>query len=171
MVIDRDSERLCQALLQRAGRGDTAAFAEFYDRTAPAVFGLIRSVLPDVGQAERTTLEVYRHAWRTASRYDPRRDEASSLLMMTARRYVLEQIRTAPSCAQLPASAREVLLLVHFGGQTVGEAAELLGLPEATVIRRLNDALSSLRHSGLGPAADPQTEAAEASVPRQREDA
>ncbi|HEY3479159.1 MAG TPA: sigma factor-like helix-turn-helix DNA-binding protein [Streptomyces sp.] len=79
--------------------------------------------------------------------------------------------RTAPSCAQLPASAREVLLLVHFGGQTVGEAAELLGLPEATVIRRLNDALSSLRHSGLGPAADPQTEAAEASVPRQREDA
>jgi RNA polymerase sigma-70 factor (ECF subfamily) len=44
----------------RVGQGDAVAFAELYDDTAPAVFGLVRSIVPDPAQAERTTLAVYR---------------------------------------------------------------------------------------------------------------
>ncbi|WP_442875875.1 sigma factor [Amycolatopsis sp. NBC_01488] len=94
----QQTSHICRTLLQRAGHGDVAAFAELYDRTAPAVYGLILSVLPDAEQAEDVTLEVYVQAWRTASRYDPARADAPCLLMVTARRYLLDRIRTAPSC-------------------------------------------------------------------------
>lgn len=200
MVTDSDNPRICQTLLLRAGQGDTAAFAELYDRTAPAVFGLIRSILPDVGQAEDTALEVYLHAWRTASRYDPGRDDASTLLMTAARRHAVERIRTAPprddasgqphravsaedvadlvrrpSCAHLlakvPVASREVLVLVCFRGQTLVEVAELLGIQKDTAVSRLNDALASLRQCRGSHSVDVLPQARETSRPRQRDDA
>ncbi|WP_410574779.1 sigma-70 family RNA polymerase sigma factor [Amycolatopsis sp. cmx-4-61] len=187
MLIDSEQSEICQLLLQRAGQGDIAAFAGLYDRTAPAVYGLIHSVLPDAGQADDATLEVYLQTWRGASRFDPDRDDAYSLLMAIARRYVLDRIRTAPthnsasglahraksgedtdftgrpSCARVlavvPAACREVLVWSYFGGQSLVEVAELLGIPEAEAVCRLNDALASLR----------QIE--DAKPPRRREDA
>lgn len=178
MLIDSETSEICQTLLQRAGRGDTAAFAELYDRTAPAVYGLIRSVLPDVEQAEDATFEVYVQAWRAASQYDPGRDDASSLLMAAARRYVLDRIRTAPSragtsglLAAVPVTSREVLVWVYFGGQSLVEVAELLGITEAAVISRLNDALASLRRSRGGHTADVPLRNGGTRLPRQREGA
>lgn len=166
-MTDIDGPNICRTLLRRAGRGDAAAFAELYDRTSPGVFGLVRSILTDVGLAEDITREVYLHIWRTASRYDPDRGDPSTLLMTMARRYALDRVRTSPSrdgasgqpppavlverwagahlSATAPVTSREVLVLIYFRGQTLGEVAEQLGITEATAISRLNDALSSLR--------------------------
>jgi RNA polymerase sigma-70 factor (ECF subfamily) len=58
-------------LLQAAGRGDDAAFAAFYDRTAPVVFDLLRHALGDAAAAERATVRVYVRVWRTAPAFDP----------------------------------------------------------------------------------------------------
>jgi RNA polymerase sigma-70 factor (ECF subfamily) len=56
-------------LLSRAGQGDEAAFSRFYDLSAPRVFGLVRRVVRDAGQAEQVHGEVFVEVWRTASRY------------------------------------------------------------------------------------------------------
>jgi RNA polymerase sigma-70 factor (ECF subfamily) len=93
MVTDSDHPAICRTLLRRAGQGDTGAFAELYDRASKAVFGLVHSVLPDARLAEDITFEVYLHTWRTASRYDPRREDAFTLLMTTAFRHAINAIR------------------------------------------------------------------------------
>ena len=178
MATDIDNPATCETLLVCAGRGDTAAFAELYDRTAPAVFSLVRSLLPDVAQAEQITLDAYFQLWRAAIRYEPADGNAVNLLMTLAQRRALQRIRTtwtepplpaprlpAPSderldattkdmsSAQLldtvPVDARAVLVLTHFRGHTVAEAAELLGIAESTASSRLDDALQSLRQNGL----------------------
>jgi sigma-70-like protein len=137
VVTDQVDAEICQALLLAAGRGDAAAFAELYDRTAPGVFGLIRSVLPDADEAERVVVEVYRHVWWAASRYDPADGDAYALLMTTAWRCARDRRPVAPS--------REVLVLTSHCGQKLGAVAELLGVPSATALSMLNEELSSLR--------------------------
>ena len=148
MATNEDDLRICQTLLHRAGQGDTAAFAGLYDRTAPAVFGLIRSVLPDARQAEDVTVDVYLHAWRTASQCDPARDDAFLLLMTTAGRYAFDRIRGVrhqDGGPEQPVAPGVVLALICFHGLKLAAVAELLGISRATAILYLNDALSSLR--------------------------
>ncbi|WP_157183095.1 sigma-70 family RNA polymerase sigma factor [Sciscionella marina] len=200
MVTINDQSRLCQTLLARAGHGDTAAFAGLYDHTAPAVYGLIHSILPDVRQVEEVTCEVYLHVWQTASRYNPGRDDVSTLLMTVARRYALDRLRTAPPrddpsgqppravpdedlanllrrlsgaqlVAALPVASREALVLIYFRGQTLSEVAELLGIPADTVLSRLNDALSRLRQHHRSHSVDAPTCAGKTHRPHQRENA
>lgn len=125
---------ICQALLVRAGRGDSAAFAELYDRTVPEVFGLIRSVVPDTRAAEEITVEVYRQVWWTASRYD---GDACTLLMTTAWWCARDRIRVV--------SPRDVLVLTSYCGNELPAVAEFLGIPRVTALSLLNQALSSLR--------------------------
>lgn len=198
MLTDRDNPEVCQTLLRRAGRGDTAAFGELYDRTAQTVFGLVRSVLSDAVQAEEVTLEVYLQAWRIASRFDPDCDDISTLLMTMALRRAVDRIRTAPAragvsahleptvsatnadiverrnCAPLlaavPSPSREVRVLTCFRGHTPAEVADLLGMREATAIFRLDDALASLHPRHRHDPVDGAVNAGESSRPRHRED-
>ncbi|WP_410665342.1 sigma factor [Amycolatopsis sp. lyj-84] len=79
------------ALVQRAGQGDTATFAELYDRTSQDVFRLVHSILGDAGSAEDVAREVYPELWRTAPGYDP--GDPITLMMTMACRYALEQVR------------------------------------------------------------------------------
>src|SRR6266545_275496 len=55
------------ALLQRAARGDEAAFTALYDLVTPRVYGLVRRVLRDPAQAEEVTQEVLVEVGRTGS--------------------------------------------------------------------------------------------------------
>ncbi|GAA3227797.1 hypothetical protein GCM10017691_18440 [Pseudonocardia petroleophila] len=86
-------------LLVAAGRGDRDAFAAFYDRTSPAVFGLLRSVLPRSAEAERAAEAVYLQVWRTAADFDPLGGSAWSAVLSGARRFltgpVHDRIRAA----------------------------------------------------------------------------
>lgn len=58
-------------LLHAAGCGDADAFATLYDRTAPAVFGLLTRELGESAAAERAMVRIYVRVWRTAPAFDP----------------------------------------------------------------------------------------------------
>ncbi len=75
--------------LMAAGRGDMLAFADFYDRTAPAVHGLLRGVLGESDGAEQATHRVYLTLWHTAPQFDPAGTSAYSILMLAARRELI----------------------------------------------------------------------------------
>lgn len=80
-------------LLVRAAKGDEAAFADFYDGTSAAVYGLTRRVVRDPARAEEITQEVYLQVWRTASRFEPSRGSARSWLLTLAHRRAVDVVR------------------------------------------------------------------------------
>ena len=86
--LDRDAT---DALLVAAGHGDVDAFAAFYDHTAATVFGLLRAGLGEQATAEQATQRVYLQLWRTAPRFDPSGRSAYSLLLITARRDLIDR--------------------------------------------------------------------------------
>jgi RNA polymerase sigma-70 factor (ECF subfamily) len=70
-------------LLVQIRDGSTDAFAAFYDRTAPLVYGIGRSVFDDALLAEQVTEEVFLAIWRGAGRYDPHRQDAVQWVLAT----------------------------------------------------------------------------------------
>lgn len=81
------------ALLGASARGDHAAFAAVYDRTAAVVYGAVRRVLRDPGQSDEVTQEVLLEAWRTAARFDPAKGSALAWLTTIAHRRAVDRVR------------------------------------------------------------------------------
>jgi RNA polymerase sigma-70 factor, ECF subfamily len=150
-------------LLARIGRGDQAAFTVLYQRTVPQVLGLVTLMLGDTEAAEEVTAAVYQQLWHTAACYDPARGGADTWLLGAAHREAAGHLRArrgnAAACAgtatggpaclpadleRLDAPARELILLVYYGGCTAAQAARLLGLPAGTAGPRLHAALEAL---------------------------
>ncbi len=73
-------------LLHAAGGGDTDAFATLYDRTAPAVFGLLTRVLGESAAAERAMVRIYVRVWRTAPAFDAAVVSGGTFLMEAVHR-------------------------------------------------------------------------------------
>jgi RNA polymerase sigma-70 factor (ECF subfamily) len=86
-----------QQLLALIASGDRAAFAEFYDRFAPRIFGLLLRLVHHRADAEEVLQEVFLHAWRNAKRYDPRLSEPAVWLMLTARSRAIDALRKRAS--------------------------------------------------------------------------
>ncbi|PTR31503.1 RNA polymerase ECF family sigma subunit [Rhodococcus sp. OK519] len=86
-----------RGLLTRTARGDAAAFATFYDRTGPRVYGLVLRVLRDPGFSEETTQEVYLQVWKSAGTFDPDRGSPLSWLMTLAHRRAVDRVRSEQS--------------------------------------------------------------------------
>ena len=87
-------------LLALVARGDEQAFAELYQRVAPAVFGLVSKVVRNPAQSEEVTQEVFVELWRTASRFDPARGTARSWIMTCAHRRAVDRVRSAERAAR-----------------------------------------------------------------------
>lgn len=81
------------ALLRQAAQGDQPSLAVLYDRTAPAVHGLVMRILRDPGMAEEVSADVYLQAWRQAERYDPARGGVLPWLLTLARSRALDRLR------------------------------------------------------------------------------
>ncbi|MFC7360064.1 ECF RNA polymerase sigma factor SigK [Nocardioides astragali] len=81
-------------LLHRAGLGDEQAFAEFYDATSARAYGLALRVVRNPAHAEEVTQEAYLDAWRSSTRYDPRRGSAAGWLLTIVHRKAVDRIRS-----------------------------------------------------------------------------
>lgn len=81
-------------LLVAVARGDQAAFAALYDRTAPLVHGVVRRVVRDPSQSEEVTQEVFVEVWRTATRFDPDRGSARPWITTMAHRRAVDRVRS-----------------------------------------------------------------------------
>ncbi|MBM7505565.1 RNA polymerase sigma-70 factor (ECF subfamily) [Agromyces aurantiacus] len=117
------SEATLEHLLEATGRGDRAAFAELYDRTAARVFGLVRRLVVDPAQAEEVTQDVYLEIWQTAPRFMADRGAALSWMFTMAHRRAVDRVRSAQSAhdRDLRIGARDVEVPVD----TVAESAEV----------------------------------------------
>ncbi|CAM4144588.1 Sigma-K factor [Mycobacterium basiliense] len=88
------------ALLRRIARGDSEAFAAFYDHTKTRVYGLVTRVLRDAGYSEETTQEIYLEVWRTASDYDAAKGSPLAWLLTIAHRRAVDRVRTEQAGSQ-----------------------------------------------------------------------
>ena len=142
-------------------RADLAQAAEFYERTVPQVFGLLRAMLSDGSAAEDITVQVYRHAWRARIDTSPPAEGALAWLVAQAHRHAAEHLRAhrtaeaqepqtftarAPrsSLDNLDGSSRDLFALVYYRGYTYRQAAIQLGLPAATALSRIHAALRAV---------------------------
>ena len=88
-----DATRLAD-LLHRAGLGDEAAFAEFYDATSARAYGLALRVVRNPAHAEEVTQEAYLDAWRSSVRYDAGRGSAAGWLLTIVHRKAVDRVRS-----------------------------------------------------------------------------
>jgi len=82
-------------LLAAAARGNEQAFAAFYDRTSPRVYGMVLRVVRDPAQAAEVTQDVYLQIWREAARFDAKLGSVLSWLLMIAHRRAVDRVRSA----------------------------------------------------------------------------
>jgi RNA polymerase sigma-70 factor, ECF subfamily len=64
------------ALLERTAGGDAEAFAQFYDATAAAAYGLALRVVDNRALAEEVIQDAYLALWRAVGRFNRHRGTA-----------------------------------------------------------------------------------------------
>jgi RNA polymerase sigma-70 factor (ECF subfamily) len=140
-----DAPVSAEDLLTRTARGDEQAFAQFYDRLSPIVFGVIRRVLRDPAQSEEVMQEVLFEIWRTAARYDRTRASAQTWALTIAHRRAVDRVRSEQA-----ASNREVRV-----GQAAGDSShdvvveEVVGRLEQERVRRCLGSLTELQREAI----------------------
>lgn len=80
-------------LLRRIAGGSSDALGAFYDRYSSLVWGLLRRMLGEGGEAEEVMQEAFLQVWRDAKRYDPERATPRGWLLLIARSRALDRLR------------------------------------------------------------------------------
>jgi RNA polymerase sigma-70 factor (ECF subfamily) len=80
-------------LLRRVAGGSDEALGLFYDRYSGLVWGLLRRMLGESGEAEEVLQEAFLQVWRDAGRYDPARATPRGWLLLIARSRALDRLR------------------------------------------------------------------------------
>jgi len=86
-----------EELMAGVAGGDAVAFAALHGRFAPAVLHWVVRTLVDSAQAEEVAQEVFLHAWRHASQFDPARGRAAAWLKTLAHRRAIDRVRSSQS--------------------------------------------------------------------------
>lgn len=79
-------------IVVRIAAGDPTALGELYDRSAPRVYLLARSVCGDATVAADITHDVFLDLWRLAGRIDPEDGGAVAWLLTAAHRRALDAV-------------------------------------------------------------------------------
>lgn len=114
MALDAAGNRMTtsdEELLQRMSAGDPDAFAEFYDRHAGRVLGLLINLLGRRADAEDVHQEAFWYVWKNAARFDRSRSTPLLWVMMIARSRAADRRRRLrrDQTAQVPAAEGAVL--------------------------------------------------------------
>ena len=80
-------------LIAHVADGDRGAFEELHRRYARSVLGIALRRIGDRGRAEDATQDTFASIWRSASRFDPSRGEATSWLYTVARNAIVDSLR------------------------------------------------------------------------------
>lgn len=112
------------ALLARVARGDTVAYAAFFDRHGAAAYGVALGLMRDQHEAEDLTQEAFLAVWRNAQAFDAAQGSARTWLLTIVRNRALDVLRSSRY-------RRQVL-----GGQDLLMYAPDTENVEATVIQR-----------------------------------
>src|SRR5262244_2993358 len=80
-------------LIARMARGDSEAFARFYDRYAPLAFSLILRIVRDRTDASEVLQDVFWEAWEAAGAYDSARGTPEAWLTVRARARAIDRVR------------------------------------------------------------------------------
>lgn len=161
-----------RALVERAGRGDMRAFEALYRRHVGRVYGLCLRMVRQPDLAEDCAQQAFINAWRSLPGFEQRSAFGTWIhriavnVVLSLRRQSLpdpvlavhgeqpeewsldtpmevEDIEAA--IGDLPAGARDVLVLTGIYGYTHGEAATMLGIAEGTCKAQLHRARQLLR--------------------------
>ncbi len=97
--MPEEPDRALAYLLGRVARGDADAYAQFYDRVAPAVYGLALRMLRDRSAAEEVVQEVLVEAWRSAARFDATKGTVMTWVLTFAHRRTVDRVRRDRSYA------------------------------------------------------------------------
>ena len=87
-------------LLKHSARGDSEAFARFYDATSSRGFGLALRVVRDPAQAEEVAQEAFLEVWRTAARFDSTKGSAVGWLLTIVHRKAVDRVRSAEAASR-----------------------------------------------------------------------
>ena len=163
---------LPRAVLERAARGDAAAFEQIVRRFERPVYALVFRLTGDAEGARDLAQDVFLKAWRNLARYDPERPFAPWFLKLAAnlainareaaklRKTVPLEEHPAPrpeapdddvresvrrSIAELDPKYAACVALFYLDGLSVKEIAERLSMPEGTVKIRLHRARDVLK--------------------------
>jgi RNA polymerase sigma-70 factor (ECF subfamily) len=90
--VTADARTDAELLTDVAG-GDKVAFEELHRRYARSVLGIALRRIGDRGRAEDATQDTFASIWRSASRFDPARGEATSWLYTVARNAIVDGLR------------------------------------------------------------------------------
>jgi RNA polymerase sigma-70 factor, ECF subfamily len=130
-----------EKLMQRAGRGDLAAFGALFDRHHAAVHAFLSRFLGDATLAEDVVQEVFLRVWRYRESFDATQRFAAWLYGI-ARRTALTEVgrahRRELSLDELPAEDREAAEL--SGGGSGGDDR----VRELALRDQVNEALQAL---------------------------
>ncbi|MFI5841593.1 RNA polymerase sigma factor [Catenuloplanes sp. NPDC051500] len=131
-----------EQLLRRVGRGDRAAFDEFYRRTAPWLVVRLRRRCRDAELVAEVMQESYLAVWRAAPGYvgDPAGGSAAGWLWTIAARRLVDAFRRAARHDEVP------LIGEPPGATTPAAEDEVLDvLPDAALAAALGRLAPELR--------------------------
>lgn len=127
---------IAASAIERAGSGDQAAFAEFYDEVSGVVFGTILRVIRNQAIAEEVTQDVFLELWRLAPRYDRSKGTPAAWAATVARRRAVDRVRSEEAArardeadVQLAEPDRDVVvdqMTANFERRSVIEALQQL---------------------------------------------
>ena len=112
-----------RALVAAMVARDSDAVARLYDRHAARLLGVAYRILGETGEAEEVVQEVFLHAWRAASSFDPFRGSVLAWLIVATRSRAIDRIRTRKSTASSDETGRDPLAGLRAEDDVEGGAA------------------------------------------------
>jgi RNA polymerase sigma-70 factor (ECF subfamily) len=124
--------------LERAARGDVAAFKTVYAATSMKLYGIIVRILGRSDVADEVLQEVYVRVWQRAGEFDPAVSSPITWLAAIARNRALDEARRTTARPSRPLDDCPQLLQVRSGDDPSA------GLEQDEQLRRLEACLDKL---------------------------